>query len=73
MSKELYKVLKKERKKGGKIEKVGADTLRKMVQEGRSVTDEQKENLSKSKEATFNDLPVKKKGIFTFNFFFFAV
>ena len=48
MSKELYKVLKKERKKGGKIEKVGANTLRKMVQEGRSVTDEQKENLSKS-------------------------
>lgn len=48
MSKELYKVLKKERKKGGKIEKVGANTLRKMVQEGRSVTDQQKENLSKS-------------------------
>lgn len=48
MSKELYKILKKERKKGGKIEKVGANTLRKMIQEGRSVTDEQKENLSES-------------------------
>ena len=48
MSKELYKLLKKERKKGGKIETVGANTLRKLEEEGRSLTNEQVEFVSES-------------------------
>lgn len=48
MSKELYKVLKKERKRGGEIRTVGANTLRKLEEEGRSLTKEQIEVVSKS-------------------------
>lgn len=48
MSKELYKVLKKERKRGGEIRTVGANTLRKLEEEGRSLTKEQREDVSKS-------------------------
>tara|TARA_B100000925_G_scaffold277663_1_gene245811 strand:- start:106 stop:1326 length:1221 start_codon:yes stop_codon:yes gene_type:complete len=48
MSKELYKVLKKERKRGGEIRTVGANTLRKLEEEGRSLTKEQIEFVSKS-------------------------
>jgi hypothetical protein len=48
MSKELYKILKKERKKGGEIRTVGPNTLRKLKEEGRSLTNEQIEVVSKS-------------------------
>ena len=48
MSKELYKLLKKERKRGGTIEKMGANTLRKLEEEGRSLTNEQIEYVMKS-------------------------
>ncbi len=50
MSKELYKVLKKERKRGGEIQTVGAKTLEKLKEEGRSLTKEQVEFVSKSKK-----------------------
>jgi hypothetical protein len=50
MSKELYKVLKKERKRGGEIQTVGANTLQKLDEEGRSLTKEQVEFVSKSKK-----------------------
>jgi hypothetical protein len=48
MSKELYKVLKKERKRGGEIQTVGANTLQKLKEEGRSLTKEQVEFVSES-------------------------
>jgi hypothetical protein len=47
MNRELYKVLKKERKIGGEIRTVGAKTYRKMEEDGRSLTEEQTKKLSK--------------------------